>query len=169
MKLFEVLFLFESDDLFTNKDHDIKSAKLKLASINTIIKDVSTQSTRYDKLIKTRCDMLSIIRDKAYLTALTTPALAYDYARHTVDGPWPEGEPVILQDAYYSYAYARFILGDRWSKGEPVIMTNIHQAASYAHYVIQGRWPEAEAMILNSSYKEKYLELLASKGITLPH
>jgi hypothetical protein len=111
--------------------------------------------------------LLGIIRDKDYLTALATPTLAYDYAKNTVDGKWPEGEPVILQDAYRSYAYARFVIGDRWPKGEPVIMKDPHPAASYAMYVIQGRWPEAEAMILNSGYNKAYLEFLASKGITL--
>jgi hypothetical protein len=152
MKLFEVIFLFESDTLFINKEHDKKTAKVKLAAINNIIDEVPNDSDRYKQLIKQRCVMLSIIRDKDYQTIKQAPQSVILYARDVIKGRWPEAEPIIMKNPYYSYSYANEVLKKRWPEAERVIKQAPQSVILYARDVIKGRWPEAEPTIMKNPY-----------------
>jgi hypothetical protein len=174
MKLFEVLFLFEGDDLFVNKALDVKSAKLKLQAVNNLILNAEEGSERYNTLLKQRVVLLSIIKPSDYTKALKTPRDAYLYASSKLWCRWPEGEKVILNDIETIIYYARDIIKGRWPEGESVMLSKIEYhhmdnwCYEYARYVIKGRWPEAEAVIMqNVDTAYMYVTFLKTKGITI--
>lgn len=78
------------------------------------------------------------------------PVLAFYYAKGIVQGPWPEGEKAILEDAWFTVEYARSVLKKRWPAAEPKIartagsVNEYYRALQYAKHIIKGRWPEAE-------------------------
>ena len=64
---------------------------------------------------------------------------AYYYARHIINGRWPEGEKAIASDPHWAYLYAY----------------------GYALDIIKGRFLEGEKTIANDSYWAKlYQEFL---------
>ena len=73
------------------------------------------------------------------------------YAKEVIGGRWPEAEPFIAKDAYWSLEYARF-LNDRFPAGEKTILKrkSVGLMVNYAEEVIKGRWPEAEPFIAKS-------------------
>jgi len=77
--------------------------------------------------------------------ALRDPNNAYLYARNVVEGPWPEGEFLIAQDARHAVNYAQYITHQRFPAGEPEIMRSPAYAGAYAGQFLGGHWPEAEA------------------------
>jgi hypothetical protein len=80
---------------------------------------------------------------------------------------WPEAEPSIVKAPLQAYLYAEGVIKGRWPEAEPGIAKVAAYAYGYALDVIQGRWPEAEPVIMDSIYKNLYLQLLQSKGITI--
>ena len=72
----------------------------------------------------------------------------YRYAYHVVRGRWPEAEPYIKKDPYWTYFYAKDVIKGRWIKVEPFIKKDPRGAFFYARDVIKGRWPEAEPYII---------------------
>ena len=89
---------------------------------------------------------------------LSSPKRAYHYARDVIEGRWPEGEALIVQDVYYAYLYAYAIIKDRFPKGEAVIAQNLHYAYRYARWVIEDRWKEVESTIIDSEYASFYYD-----------
>ena len=81
----------------------------------------------------------------------TNPEEAYQYALGVVEGPWPDLEPVILQDPTACYLYAGDVLNTRWPKAERMILKDPLVAHEYARNVIQGRWPEYEKSLKHSA------------------
>lgn len=89
-------------------------------------------------------------------TIAQDPRCAAIYAKYVLakdsnykyeNGRFPEAEPYIITDAYYSYYYAREILKGRWPEAEPTIMKEPNIASYYAFEVMKQRWPEAEKYI----------------------
>jgi hypothetical protein len=177
MKLFEVMFLVESDDLFTNKEHDATTATLQLDSINHELDSIAKDTPRYNRLLQRRLQLLALIRPVEYTDALNPGIKTYNYARSLgcrwpegeavllhngdteslfayaediVKGRWPEAEPIIIKDPEYAYLYARSVIKGRWPEAEPTIMKNPEFAYFYAKDVIKGRWPKAEPIIMTS-------------------
>ncbi len=81
---------------------------------------------------------------------------AYEYARHTLNGPFPAGEAAIKQSSELTFLYDKYVLKRRWPEGEPAIMQDPIVALWYAHDIIQDRWPEAEEMLLKSIVRKQY-------------
>ena len=71
---------------------------------------------------------------------------------------FPEAEPYIATDPYWSYRYARDIIVGCWPEAEETIAKDADSAYFYAMHVIRGRFPEAEEAIDKSEYRDKYLE-----------
>jgi hypothetical protein len=95
---------------------------------------------------------------------LSSPEGAYEYAATIVDGPWPEGEPAIATDGYWSCMYARFVLGRRFVAGEDIIASTAPTAIDYARYVIKGPWLKGEpAIMAHDTYKTEYLRFLVGE------
>jgi hypothetical protein len=167
MKLFEVLFLFESDDLFTNQEHDKKTAKLKLKSIEQLIDNEPEDTDRYKRLIKHRIKLLTIIKDNRYQTALSSPGSAYFYAKDVLKGRWVEAEHIIKQNNWFATLYARDVIKGRWLDIEPTIVKDAQCASNYALNILGGRWLDAEPTIIGSHWQDQYLNCLKKKGITI--
>ncbi|MCK9558040.1 MAG: hypothetical protein M0R50_08390 [Candidatus Cloacimonetes bacterium] len=87
-----------------------------------------------------------------------SPKNAYNYALLQVKGRWPEGEKIILQDAWAILPYAEHIIKGRWPEGEKAILElkNDRVAVQYAIRVIKGKWPEAEKLIANDATNAFY-------------
>jgi len=79
------------------------------------------------------------------------PKWAYWYAKHILEGRWPDAENVIMTNTRWAYWYARHIIHGRWREAEPVFMTDPRWACWYASN-IKGRWPEAEDVIKTDPY-----------------
>ena len=77
------------------------------------------------------------------------PKLAYRHAMQ-IGERWPEAEPHIIKDPWYSKLYAAYIIKGRWPEAEPIIITQPITAVGYARDVIRGRWPEAEPYIMKN-------------------
>ncbi len=84
------------------------------------------------------------------------PELAYTYARHAIEGRWPEAEPYIMQDPEFASYYAQDLIGGRWPEAEPYIMQDPTWASYYAQDLIGGRWPEAEPYIMKNAIAASY-------------
>ena len=80
------------------------------------------------------------------------PFYIISYAKKVIGGRWPEAEPFIAKDDYWSLEYARS-LGQRFFAGERAILDNGNGELMiyYAKDVIGGRWPEAEPFIAKSA------------------
>jgi hypothetical protein len=87
---------------------------------------------------------------------MTDPHYAYQYARHTIKGRWPEGEATIATEPGPAYHYAREVIGGRWPEAEDTIAKSPYWAFLYAKEVIKGRWPEAEPFIVKSIHAYDY-------------
>jgi hypothetical protein len=88
----------------------------------------------------------------------TDPYWSYRYARDIIVGRWPEAEPAIVTDPEYIYLYAKNVLESRWPEAEPALAKDPFYAYDYARDVIDGRFPEAEEAIARSKdLKDDYL------------
>jgi hypothetical protein len=83
---------------------------------------------------------------------LTTPRLAFLYAKEVLQRRWPAGEELILKDPEFAYNYSYLVIGGRWPEAEPIIATNPSYAFKYAANLVQYRWPEGEESILRDPY-----------------
>ena len=108
-----------------------------------------------------RSEVYRLLRDRHLLSPtlnralekgfLICPESAYEWAEYYRKGPWPEGEAVIAQDAFYSCLYAKNTLEyNRFLKGEPVMALSEEYAYYYATEVLHGRFRAAEPMLANS-------------------
>ena len=69
---------------------------------------------------------------------------ALQYARHIINGSWPQGEKHIKVIPYFAYQYAKYVVGERWAEAENAIATEPSAAYLYSKYVIKGRFDLAE-------------------------
>ena len=65
----------------------------------------------------------------------------------------------VASDSKWAYYYARHIINGRWPEGEKAIASSPDWAYYYAHDIIKGRFPEGEKAIASdpkwaSAYKE---------------
>lgn len=76
---------------------------------------------------------------------------------------FPEGEPVIAINPYYSYLYAKFVIRGRFELGEPTIAKDAYFSYQYAQSVLKDRFLLGEKTILNDKtyarYASRYLQL----------
>lgn len=72
---------------------------------------------------------------------------AFYHARDVIKGPWPEGEPIILQDPRWTFYYIQDVIKGPWPKGEPTILQDPRWAYWYALEIIKGPWPKGEEII----------------------
>jgi hypothetical protein len=95
------------------------------------------------------------------------PWLIVKYAKHVINGRWPEAESFIMESPYLAFQYADAVIKGRWIEAEPVIMTNAESAFLYAKYVLKGRWPDAETTINSSEfYRDVYTDLVRTQNHT---
>jgi hypothetical protein len=161
MKLFEVLFLFESDDLFTNKEWDYYDF-----TANKDHKKAKRESVKAELDHLTTINQEKTDRYKTLLLRYGDPSLIRAYAKNVIKGRWPEAEPFIITMPVSAVYYARDVVKGRWPEAEPVIMKDAFSSLQYAKEVINGRWPEAEATIkLDSTYYHLYKEFMKELGI----
>ena len=66
-----------------------------------------------------------------------------------------------------SYSYALDVLKTRFEAGEKIIATSAYYSYCYARDVLNGRFEAGEEKILNSTWKQKYLDFLKEKGISI--
>ena len=90
-----------------------------------------------------------------------------NYAKHVIEGRWPEAEPIIAKSPYWSLEYARNI-GRRFHAGEKAILNsnNASWIVNYAQEVIGGRWPEAEPIIVKDA--RAFLSYASKLKLRLP-
>lgn len=94
---------------------------------------------------------------------------AYWYANLHLNGRFPEGENVIIQDPLFAALYAEEILGKRWVEAEPVIKTNSTAALRYIFMVLKRRWKEAEPALMKEPNEFlEYLLFLKKDGVSIP-
>jgi hypothetical protein len=89
---------------------------------------------------------------------ITTPEMAYIFARYVLEGRFLEAEPYIAKSPRYSYQYAYEVVNkdnrytddklERWPVGEPAMMTDPVYAGYYARVIMKKRWEEAEPVIM---------------------
>lgn len=90
---------------------------------------------------------------------LSDPFFSYCYAHDVIKGRWEEAESIILTDNFSSIRYAECVLKDRWKEAENNLL-NVggYWCHVYAKDVIKGRWIEAESIIESSIWKKNYEE-----------
>ena len=72
---------------------------------------------------------LKPLKTKDRLNAVKMNAVAaYSYCRDVLERRWPEAEPYILKNAWYSVFYARDIMKAPWPAAEPEIMKHAAEA-----------------------------------------
>ena len=62
---------------------------------------------------------------------------AFSYAWHILKGPFPAGEPAIMQHSIDAYLYARDILKCPWPEAEPAIAQDTVYSHWYAREVLK--------------------------------
>lgn len=72
---------------------------------------------------------------------------AFRYAQNVLDGRWPLGESLILQDPRVAVNYAKSVVRGRWPEAEPIIAANPEESLLYAKLIIKGPWPAGERAI----------------------
>jgi hypothetical protein len=160
MKLFEVLFLFESDDLFVNKEPDKKTMKLKVQSLAIELERTPKDSPRYEVLARKYQELDHIVNPKKYPNALQGPRVAFNYARDEIEGRFYMGEKILLTSPFYASLYASHILNKRWPEAEAIIATEDQAAYNYIESVLKKRWPEAEPTLFagHAVYSFPYIQ-----------
>jgi len=93
-----------------------------------------------------------------------TPREAYEYAKNTIQAPFPKAEDVIATSPQYSYFYARDVLKGPFYKGEESIATSADNSYDYARYVLKGPFPKGEETIIGSSHYAYYYARDIIKG-----
>lgn len=79
------------------------------------------------------------------------PALAIDYAKNVLRGPFTAGEAVIAGNADASYWYASEVLKKPFPAGEAAIAKEAYDSLYYARDVIKGPFPAGEAAIASDA------------------
>lgn len=134
--------------------------------LNHLVKDPSKLET-HGKFISPDERWERIIRgdkDPRLVKAIATrPETAFMYAER--NGIFPEGEPAILKDPYFTFFYAKDIIKGRFPEGEKILARTPYWAHRYACEVINGRFPRGEPILLTDPQWACYyaIEALGSR------
>lgn len=147
---------FPEAEVEISKDPDVaveyatKVLKERFSAAETTIASSAKASLRYCK------NILKLRWRACEPVMLKEPRVAVDYTQLFIRplwGRWREAEPYILKDAEAAYRYAMKIIGKPWPEAEPVILNQLmkplntegyYVAPYYAKDVLDRRWPEAE-------------------------